>query len=402
MAYLPRGISPELLLSQVKNTMPYLFDSDVTESSLGSFVPTVVVTSYARDLARATSEGGSEPSLNHFDYFRLCLSAHYLTCATPVPTDVDNQIRFKLWPAHLPLEVALQMSQWVLESRSWDFTQVSRRFTYGAPSSPWHSETVGGHAGEWFTVAAAAYCALQQYSDSLAQDQRQLLFESIADEVRRHSEIFGSLWRAKAGLECLKASAHLAHNLGDLDRVMDMWDLGVGDPLRLEFYKLGVTPLDSNQKLRYLGRLWVAGELYKSTIQGSSMALENHRHFALRKPRCLRQNRSYLIPNGPFFDLWGREVARGLMNADGKPSENTFEVVEALMSGWERLPKTVGYGRALRGILEVHPDLFSLLSIPRVTKLPGYRSFLEIPQEVFEKKWEEEALQQMDEIPSRA
>ncbi|MEO7164837.1 MAG: hypothetical protein ABI041_18100 [Bdellovibrionia bacterium] len=393
MAYLPRGIDPELLSSQVKNTMPYLFESGVETTPLGHFPPAQVLKKYEVSLSSEVTE-----RLSHFEYFRLCVSAHYLTCGTPVPTDVDNQIRRKLWPAELPLEVALEMAQLVLESRGWDFTQVSSRFTYGALGTDWEKEALSGHLGEWFTVASAAYCALKQYADPLAQDKRKQLLEQIAAEVLRHSEIFGSLWRAKDGLNCLKAAASIAHNFGDLDRVMDMWELDIGDPLRLNFYKLGTTPFDPDKKLRYLGRLWVAGELYKSSIESGSMAFENHRHFALRKPRCLRQSPVLLIPTGPFFDDWGKRVARSLMSPDGTPSENTHEVVEALKHGWDRLPKTVGYGRALRGITEVHPEIH----IEGLTHVNNFRSVLEMPQERFEKKWNDQALREMDDIPSRA
>ena len=88
MAQLPRGISPDLLQSQVRNTMPYLFEGAVV-----GFPPA--------DTLRAYEPG--QP-LTHFEYFRLCLSSHYLSCATPVPTDVDNQIRLKLWPKALPVD----------------------------------------------------------------------------------------------------------------------------------------------------------------------------------------------------------------------------------------------------------------------------------------------------------
>jgi hypothetical protein len=386
MAHLPRGIDPKLLVSQVKNTMPYLFDVEAGETPLDRFPPTSIVREYESNL---------DHPLSHIEYFKLCVASHYLTCGSLVPTDVDNQIRHKLWPAQLPLEAALQMAQFVLDSRHWDFRWVSSRFTYGAPGGPWQKEVVTGHLGEWFTLSSAAYCALHQYSDPLAQKKRQELFDNIADEVRRHSEIFGSLWRAHEGLGCLKASASIAHNFGDLDRVMDMWNLSVGDPLRLEFYKLAISPFDSNRRLRYLGRLWVAGELYKAIIEGSSMAFENHRHFALRKPRCLRQSPTLLIPTGPFLDDWGRGVARTLAGPAGLPSEQTFEVIAALKHGWERLPKTVGYGRALRGIMEVHPEVGTDLH-------PFSRSIFETSQDLFEKKWNDEALRQMDDIPSRA
>jgi len=393
MAYLPRGIAPEILISQIKNTMPYLFEAGISESPLGHFIPAITVLNDQRKLPEDLPKDFSE-DLDHFQYFKLCASAHYLTVGTPVPTDVDNQIRQKLWPASLPLEMAIPMAQFVLDSRRWDFRLVSPRFAYGASGTPFEKEWVSGLLGEWFTVASAAYCALKQYSDSQAREKRQELFDNIADEVRRHSDIFGSAWNAHDGVGSLKICSSIAHNFGDLDRVMDMWDLAVDDPLRLEFYKLTATPFDSNRKLRYLGRLWVAGELYKAQIDGSSMAQENHRHFALRKPKCLRENPAYLVPTGPFFDDWGTSVARGL-------SENQVSVQEvfaALIHGWERLGKAMGYGRALRAMHEVHSNL----DLSALMKNHQHRKVLETPKAVFEKKWAEEAIKEMDDIPSRA
>lgn len=370
--HLPRGIDPELLLSQVKNTMPYLFAAECAATALGQLPPARTVKDFANDTTKA---------LNHFEYFRLCLSSHFLTCATPVPTDVDNQIRRKLWPAELPLDTALEMASLVVEIRKWDLPALSARFTYGALASEWEKATVSGHLGEWFTVAAGAYCAMRQYKEPAAFEKGQELFEEIADEVRRHSEIFGSLWRAQEGLECLKASASIAHNFGDLDRVMDMWDLDAGDPLRLEYYKLTAKPFDTKGKLRFLGRLWVAGELYKAPIGGSAMALENHRHFALRKPKCLRASPEFRVPIGPFFDDWGRRVAKG--------AADPLEVIEALRHGRTRLPpQTLGYVRALLGMAESLPAAAEGLPSP--------------PQAQFEREWHEAALKHMDDIPSRA
>lgn len=387
--------------------MPYLFASEGAGGEVGCLVPSEPSGSggaaFGIERLRALPPAklirqraaAPENDLSHLEYFELCLSAHYLSCATPVPTDVDNQIRKKLWPESLAVETGLAMGELVLLTRTWDFVPVSARFAHGAPGA-WETQALDGHLGEWFTVACAAYCALSRNSATVAKELRSRLFEAIRDEVHRHSEIFGSLWRAGDGMGCLLASASVAHNFGDLDRVMEMWELDVGDPLRLQFYKLGVTPYDSDRKLRYLGRLWVAGELYKSAIGGSAMALENHRHFALRKPRALRARPEYLIPLGPFFDAWGTRVAEGLALADGSPSEDTLEVVEALRHGWERLPKTVGYGRALRAFWQRHPDLeLGPLDKPA-------RALLEVPREKFEAEWARAALAHMDEIPSRA
>lgn len=379
----PRGIAPELLVSQVRNTAPYLFDpawsAQHPELPLNPlFQPT---------------EG-----LSHFEYFRLCLTSHLLSCATPVPTDVDLQIRSKLWHEKLPVETTLQMANLVLDCRKWDLRAVSQRHIFGSSGSPWAAEVLSGHLGEWFTVAAAAYGALSRCQDPLVTPTKQAIFEAISDEVHRHSEIFASLWAAQDGLGCLKASAQIAHNLGDLDRVMDLWELSSVDPLRLQFYKLTSHALDHQQKLRYRGRLWVAGELYKSEIGGSAMALENHRHFALRKPRVLRQSREFLIPIGPFFDAWGEGLARSLTD---QPSE-LLEVVQALIQGWQRLEKTVGYGRALVGIFKELPELRDeAAGLAPQLKVKRNRRLLEVSQEAFEAQWNSEALRKMEEIPSR-
>ena len=144
------------------------------------------------------------------------------------------------------------------------------------------------------------------------------------------------------------------------------------------------------------GWLWAAGELYKEIVAGGSIAFENHRHFALRKPRSLRRSPAFLIPTGPFFDDWGARVARGLALPDGRPSEDTLEVIHALVHGWERLPRTVGYGRGLRGFRELHPEL----KIEGLT--PAQRKVIETPREAFERAWAEAALRALDDIPSRA
>src|SRR4051812_43982074 len=134
MAHFPRGIAPDLLISQVKNTMPYLFEPATPQlESLFRYPPAQFVLGIQLD----------QP-LEHLDYFKLCASAHYLTVATPVPTDVDNQIRQKLWDRALPLEIALQMADYVLESRSFDFSVATRRTACGAKGTPWENELLAG------------------------------------------------------------------------------------------------------------------------------------------------------------------------------------------------------------------------------------------------------------------
>ncbi len=393
----PRGISPELLVSQVKNTAPYVFETDSPENPLNPLEPA----QFLRSCSQRLEKSGSQIQLTHLEYFKLCLCAHYLSCATPVPTDVDQQIRFKLWHEKLPLETTLEMTQIVLQSRHWDFRGISQRYLSGAKDTPWATEILSGHLGEWFTVACAAYAALDRSQGAIANQKRDEVLSHIVDEIQRHSEIFASLWQAQDGIACLKASALIAHNLGDLDRVMDLWGLSTLDPLRAQFYKLTTEPLDSLRKLRYRGRLWVAGELYKAEILGSSMAAENHRHFALRKPRVIRQSPQLLIPIGPFFDEWGQTTAR-FLNAEPTQMDALQEIGEALIHGWERLSKSIGYGRALLGILREIPDFRKTLpNLEGVLKIKRNRKLLETPREAFESQWHLEALRKMEEIPSK-
>lgn len=379
------SISPELLVSQVRGTSPYVFDEPPGFPVIAASEPVRIVRDY--DRVRPAS-------LSPFEYYRLCLASHYATCATPVPTDVDIAIRQKLWPASLPLETALAQARLVLESRGWDFVALTTRASYGARGTPFEHEVLHGHFGEWFTVAVGAYAALGRSRAPEAASLRAELLAAIEDESRRHAEIFGSLWRAKDGLGALRASVSIAHNFGDLDRVVDMWELPVTDPLRLRCYKLTASPFDSERRLRHEGRLWTAGELYKSPIDGSSMAHENHRHFALRKPRSLRTHPDLRVPAGPFFDDFGAAVARRL------EGEALAEVTLALVQGTPRLPGRLGYPRALHVIARERPETLAQMAELRADA--RLRKRLETPREVFERTWEQAALWHLADIPLRA
>lgn len=381
-------IAPELLVSQVESTAPYVLAEEETTPGLFASEPVRIL----RDAAR-----GRLPSTpaEHAAYFRLCLAAHYVTCATPVPTDVDNQIRKKLWGTSLPLATALEMGRTVLESRRWDFVPLTSRASHGAAGTPEESAVLHGHSGEWFTVAVGAYAALSRYRAEAAKALVAELLQAVADETEHHSAVFGSVWRAKDGLGALRASVSIAHNFGDLDRVVVMWELPIADPLRLRFHGLSTRAFGPDGDLRHKGRLWAAGELYKSLIDGSSMAAENHRHFALRKPRVLRTHPSLRVPVGPFFDGWGQTVAE-------RTSEAALdEVVEALVAGQERSKDSIGYARALRAITLTRPEL-----APRVEPLrkkdKRIREVLATSREELEARWAAVAMAHLDEIPSRA
>lgn len=403
----PRGIDPSLLVAQIQNTAPYLFESrdefDTHHQAL--------MKSSAASTFLSCREKIKQP-LTHFEYFKLCVSSHFLSCGTLVPTDVDNQIRQKLWPRTLAPAEALRMARWVLEVFKWDYSLLSDRVCQGAPGTLWEKQNLSGHHGEWFTLACGAYSALGQYApeDELLS-VRQALFLAIEEEVLRHSELFGSLWNSRDGIQCLRASTAIAHNLGDLDRVMDQWKLPGADPLRLRFYNLTSAPFESESKsLRYLGRLWVAGELYRHQFETpwgkGSLAFENHRHFALRKPKPLRRSRAFLIPIGPFFDHWGSQVGRALRESESELDE----VIEALISGWLKLPRpTFAYLRGLAGILKECPHLKKQVETDlkksardRTKAFEQALPALGISEERFIEVLKKRALEALDVIPSTA
>ena len=338
------------MLDQVRNTIPFLFENSIE--------PNHSYLALLRDTAT---------DLSHEDYFRLLLSAHFATVSSFVPTDVDNQIRFKLWHPGLPLPTLLIMMETVIESAHWDLTALSTRFV----RSPVGSDLISGLHGEWFSVAVAAYAALRRRSPDVAAG----MFKLIEAEIEREARIYRELRKAGDGIGLLKAATLMAHNLGDLDRVIDQWNLSPSDPLR------NVT--HSSATL-----------VQARALNKACMATENHRHLILRDPRCLRRSQDFLLPVGPFFDSWGATVGKH----PGISAEEVGEVTEALVAGWEKLQPAVGYARALAGILESFPGGLNKLCqyiparVARILKAGELRALCIVPRNRFEEQWARMAL----------
>lgn len=366
----PRGVSPPILLEQVKNTVPFIFDSAFVRDNL-PFITEM------QELEKNPSR-----HYDHFEYYRLCLSAHHSTVASFVPTDVDNQIRFKLWNPALSTETLSQMAELVIESRTWNNRSVSARWLV-APTS---QIFLSGHQGEWFSTAAGAYGSLRKRAPDVATR----IAGEIVSEVQNHAAVFEDFKKARDGLGLTRAAGIIAHNLGDLDRVFEMWNVPDEDPLRTAVFKCGHRT-DKQDSSSYRSTLTQAGALNKAHISH-----ENHRHFALRTAKPLRRSDDLLLPMGPFFDAWGSRVAK-------HPSLSPKEVgiiVETLVTGWERLQSAaespavapVGYARALAGILENFTGGFSKLSsyiparIERALKAGTLRAQIAVPQKRFEEQ----------------
>lgn len=345
------AIEPGLLIEQVRAAAPFLFDGPEPEGPA------------LRYLRVLRSCGGGR--LDALAYYELCLCAHWATAGSFVPTDVDNAIRWKLWQDAQPGLVEAQ-ARLVLEALRWDYEPVTARIT-GAGA-----DRVSTHEGTWFSVAAGAYAACLTARPAFAA--------VILDAMKREAEREDRAFAACAGpIGLLQTSALVAHNFGDLDRVVDQWELEAGDPLRAALYDAAKpgSPL-------FGGRLGLAGLLHQR-----HMAADNHRHYPLRAAKGLRKSADLLLPVGPFFDDWGRRVGRH----PALSLEERAEAVRALTDGWARLHAPAGYARALSGILEVFPGGRAALGrlLPakdkRMLESGPLKAAMDVPQARFEARW---------------
>jgi hypothetical protein len=358
-------VSPRILLEQVRNTVPFHLGEG------GACTPYLERLREAQRLPAADA-----PS--HVSYFSLCLSAHYATVASFVPTDVDNQIRYKLWHPALPLAEVQAMVEVVDEARHWDVAPATTRLV----RAPGGGRPLSGHDGEWLSVAVAAYGATRRRDPDTAAEVARWILE----ELTREAAVFAELERARDGIGALGAATLIAHNLGDLDRVIEQWNLAPDDPLREAAVKLGHDEVPRPALRREAELFFRAGRLNQR-----HMATENHRHFALREPRCLRRSVDLLLPIGPFFDDWGARLARH----PALEPRDLGEIAGALIGGWERLQASgaVGYARALAGLLEAMPGGYSRLAaeLParaaRTIRSGELHALIAVPRKRFEEQW---------------
>ena len=345
------SIVPALLIEQVRTAAPFLFSGPEPEGPEHRYLR--VLRAYA---------GGE---LNALRYYELCLCAHWATAGSFVPTDVDNGIRWKHWQSVQPGLVEEQ-AKLVLEALAWDHAPVTAKIT-GAGAG-----RLSTHEGTWFSVAVGAYAACLEARPALST----VVLDAMRTEAAREDRAYAA---AGGAIERLKASALIAHNFGDLDRVADQWELKPSDPLRLALYDAAKpgSPL-------FDGRLGRAGLIHQK-----HMGADNHRHYPLRCAKALRKSADLLLPVGPFFDDWGRRVGRH----PALTPDEIAETVRALTDGWVRLHEPAGYARALAGILEVFPGgrraLGKLLPAKdqRMLESGPLKAALDVPQMRFEAQW---------------
>ena len=369
------GISPGTLLDAVEGTAPFVFGGS-------NALPEGDRHGYIRILRMAKQSLPDEHDL--WDYFDLCLSAHFATVGTFVPTDVDLAIRQKLWKSVQAESTFDPLWNRVSEMESWDETGVSAR-RVRTPSGL----KLSGHQGEWFSVAMGAYgCARKSNPHRIGEIRERIeavwkLQERALLELR---EAFAENPGPASMKDYLSGVAAVAHNLGDLDRMFDAWEIEDTDILKRRVYRSGHEDARSPKPL-----FIEAGRVYQAMI-----ANENHRNFALRGPKGLRRSPAFLLPFGLFLDDWGKALVRE-GRLDGVLEDGDFrEIIEALVLGWKKLnPLSIytsqGYSRALVGMASAFGSVKVLEGFlpPAVRKElieGGLKTLLSVSQEAFEKK----------------
>lgn len=321
------GISPNILLKNVENTAPFLFQGEIETSGPNrAYLAKLVF--YKKNLK----------ALAHIDlteYFHLCLAAHWTTAGTFVPTDVDNQIREGLW-RHETIGTHIQkMAKLTIESWQWDYEQVTNRKSY----NPARGQVMSTHEGTWLSVAIGAYNALMKNKQlGLAQD----MADVILAEIDKEEKLLIELREKRDHINFLRTTALMAHNFGDLDRVIDQWQMNTADPFHQRIYKLG----------HYLNASYSPILAYAGQVNKAFLANENHRHMSMRQPRCLRKSSKFLIPVGPFMDDWGKVLGESSILSN----EEKVEIIAAFHEGFTRQDQAYGYIRAYHGLIGSLPN----------------------------------------------
>jgi hypothetical protein len=311
----PVGIAPKLLLEQVKNTAPWAL---ALEPPLAS----AEILKKAPEIEQRWRKG--EPDEG---YFVCLLAAHFTTVATFVPTDVDQRIRQHAWSELSGKRLASAVDR-VEEVARWDVRPVSERYVV------LDEEVLAGHQGEWLSVMAGALGRALALSDAAIVERVTAWIEA---ELSREARLITRARKKSDDQELLSVVTTVAHNLGDLSRVVDTWrPEHATSELGLRYQRLG-----HEGGARFDGSFVFAGELNKLL-----MAKENHRFLPLRVPRALRRERAFLLPFGPYFYEWGRLIGSSKQLDDGERAE----ILLALLRVHERRTDEQGCLRAIAGI----------------------------------------------------
>jgi hypothetical protein len=347
-------ISPETLISQVRNTAPFL------ESRLPAAEPGRLIdlgdspVGFLRILANWQNALHSDLTCEEQlqDYFALCLACHHTTVATFVPTDVDTKIRGILWRESRDPDVLRPMLRLALAARAWTEDGISVRSVRG----------VSGHNGEQWSAIAGGLGRLLELGDTESAEKAQAAIEA---EIDREQAVFDEVCAEHgAELDLLRLSMTLAHNRGDLTQGMGFWK---------------TTPVTARlmEHFAVRGRFEVAVRIYQHT----GLSSEGHRHYPLRPVKVLRRDATTLLPLCPFLDDWGKAVAQ---------LEQSHEVLAALVVGSQKVQGQQGYYRAIAGMLAASSGAFERASArmpnstQRLLRSAEMRKLIDVPRVSFE------------------
>lgn len=309
------GIAVDTLVSQVKNTAAWLWDEPRASEITRTF----------DDASARAAELRSDAAA----YLQLLLTAHFATVATFVPTDVDARIRHHAWQDMESSEQIATACDLVDTVAGWDTTLVSARVVI----SNAHGR-LSGHDGEWLSVRAGA---LGRAAILGASDLVERLSTAIDAELDRAEAHIREALATKNTARILSVATTVAHNLGDLSRVVDEWPKSETlAALRPRYSRLGHPESNAGRPL-----FVATGILNKALV-----AHENHRFLPLRKPRALRSSRALLLPIGPWFDAWGEAIAKSPLLED----RDRADVLAALLELHGRDPAQEGCLRAIAGL----------------------------------------------------
>lgn len=326
------GIAPNILLKHVENTAPFLFQGELdTKSENCEYLEKLRF--YKKNLKQLKN-------IDLAEYFHICLAAHWTTAGTFVPTDVDNQIRKSLWCHGTIQKYIDKMAKITMASWKWDYRQVTNRKSYNRIND----EVLSTHEGTWLSVAIGAYCALvKNKKTELAAEMAEL----ILAEIKKEETLLLQLREDRDHINFLRAAPLMAHNFGDLDRVMIQWEMDENDPFYKRIYKLG----------HQLNPNYDPILVYTGKVNKEFSSKENHRHMSMRQPRCLRKSSKFLIPIGPFMDDWGHTLG----NSDQLDYAEKAEIISAFYEGFKRQDQAYGYIRAYRAMIsEIEGGLAAL------------------------------------------
>lgn len=314
----PEGIAPKLLLEQVKGTAPWAF-------TLEPPLAAAQILSKATELDARWHKGDAGE-----DYFVTLLAAHYTTVATFCPTDVDQRIRLHAW-SHLEGKRLSSAIDRVEEVTRWDVRPVSARHVVLG------KEVLSGHQGEWFSVMAGALGRALALEDAPMVERTTAWIEA---ELAREAKLVERARKKGTDQELLCVVTTVAHNLGDLSRVVDTWrPAHAQSAVGIRYQRLG------HDRADLFGGMFV----YAGALNKRLMALENHRFLPLRIPRALRREREFLLPFGPYLYDWGRMIGSTKLLQD----DERAEILLALLNVHGRRTEEQGCLRAIAGIESV-------------------------------------------------